>query len=97
MNTEQLNQHNLHIVENNNKIKQRFFWRNYDKNNKIHFKNILRALKTNKNLEYRLKREWMICNEKKRIVSIEFVGVYSDFWTSPSSGNFEKYCNLFKQ
>jgi len=97
MNTEQLNQHYLHIVENNNMIKQQFFWRNYDKNNKIHFKNILRALKTNKNLEYRLKRKWMICNEKKRIVSIEFFGVYSDFWTSPNSKNFEKYCNLFKQ
>jgi len=95
MDIEQTNQHYLYIIENNDMVNNPFFWRNYDKANKIHFKNVLRALKTNKNLEYRLKREWMMCTEKKRVVSIEFFGVYKNFWTTAQ--DIEKYHNLFKQ
>ncbi len=95
MNIEQTNQHYLYIVENNDMVKYPFFWRNYDKKNKIHFKNVLRALKTNKNLEYRLKRTWITCTEKKRVVSIEFFGIYKDYWTTAQ--DIEKYHNLFKQ
>jgi hypothetical protein len=100
MKNEQLNQHYLYITENNNMIKNPFFWRNYDKNDKIHFKNVLRALKTNKNLEFKLKREWMINAEKKRIVYIKFSGIYKKFWSNPginSAKDFENYHNLFKK
>ena len=53
MNIEQLNQHYLYIAQNNDLVKNPFFWCNYKKNDKIHFKNALRALKTNKNLEFK--------------------------------------------
>jgi hypothetical protein len=99
MNINEANQHYLYITENNNMLKG-FFWRNYDKNHKETFKKILRALKTNKKLEFKLTRQWMNCKEKKRIVYIEFFGVYKEFWSNlgfNTTKDFNEYHNLFKQ
>ena len=89
-----------YILENNDRTKKFYYKINEDNYflNKQDFKNFINFLKTQKKLEWKLKKEWCISTAKKRILYIEFTGLYAGFWNKESNCvSSNDYHNLFKK
>jgi hypothetical protein len=85
-----------HILENNDKHKHKFFYKINKTNsflNKQDFKNFINFLKTQKKLQWKLKKEWCISPANKRILYIEFGGLYANFWNTGKG--LKDYHDLF--
>lgn len=85
-----------YILEHNNKHEHKFFYKINETNsflNKQDFKNFINFLKTQKKLKWNLKKEWCMSPTNKRILWIEFSGLYSEFWSTGKG--LEDYHNLF--
>lgn len=84
-----------YILENNDCTKKFYYKINEDNYflNKQDFKNFINFLKTQKKLEWKLKKEWCISPANKRILWIEFGGLYANFWDTGKG--LKEYHNLF--
>jgi hypothetical protein len=88
--------HYFYILENNDKQKSKFFYKINATNsflNKQDFKNFINFLKTQKKLKWKLKKAWCISPANKRILYIEFGGLYANFWNTGKG--LKDYHDLF--